>query len=811
MSSLYESCKEKLSYLFDWYKENKGNRNEATTRLHLIDTIFFECLGWDRKADCITEERFEGKYTDYTFHAPHRLLILEAKKEGTYFDIPDDYSNGKYKIKTLKEDVPNLREAVDQVADYCQKRGVPLAAISNGHQMVAFIGSRQDGQAPDEGKAIVFESFEILVNKFRLLWDCLSKPGAQSSNLQRNLSGFDSPYIPRKLSQSISLYPGIKNRNILQTDLQILADLVFEDIISATDLEKAFLDKCYCQIGALSQYALISKSLLENRYEALFKNIKKQPKLIPATNKKGLSKDLIAEGFSRRPVLILGDVGVGKTIFFKHFIKVEAKEIFENAILIYIDFGSKAAFAKDIRDFVLEEIERQLRKFQGIDIMEDSFVRGIYHGEIKRFGTGIYGELRESSPDEYRAKEIKFLEEKINDKEQHLISSLDHISKGRKQQVVIFLDNSDQRSDKVQQHVFIISESIAETWPATIFLALRPETFHRSKKLGSMSAYHLKAFTISPPRIDKVLEKRLLFAEEITSGKIPISSLPSEISINFEKVGAFLKIIQQSLDRSDEIVECIDNLAGGNVRMALEFIKKLIGSGHIDTKKILDIYSKSGSYYIRLHEFLRTIIFGDNIYFDPYSSPVINLFDVITDDAKEHFLSCAVLQLIESEGVKGKKHGFVREKLIYDFFQSAGFSIPQLSNSLSYLCEAKLLETAGRIKPLEEDISSNAVRLTTIGAYHLQRLPYMFLYYDAIVTDVPILDREYREQITDVHDIFDRLERGNSFLSYLNMCAQQYLPKKLNVSWNEMHKSAVNNIRNISEVLDKAQYGKVKH
>ncbi len=150
MASLYEMCKDRLTGLYDWYVKNKGTRNEATTRLHLIDTIFFECLGWDKREDCKAEERFNGTYTDYTFLSPRRILIVEAKKEGIYFDIPDGFSNHIYKISTLKKDVPNLGDAINQVAAYAQNRGAPYAAICNGHQLVVFVGSRQDGLAPEE-------------------------------------------------------------------------------------------------------------------------------------------------------------------------------------------------------------------------------------------------------------------------------------------------------------------------------------------------------------------------------------------------------------------------------------------------------------------------------------------------------------------------------------------------------------------------------------------------------------------------------------------------------------------------------------
>jgi hypothetical protein len=321
MSSLYENCKERLVSLHEWYKKNKSLRNEATTRLHLIDSIFFECLGWDKRADCIVEERFNGNYTDYTFNYPRRVLIVEAKKEGTYFDIPSGLSNRKYKISTLKQDVPQLGAAIDQVANYCQERGVPFACVCNGHQMIIFVGSRQDGKAPSEGKAIVFHSFKDMVTNFRDLWEFLSKQGVLERNIQKALYHSDVAILPQKLSLLSNKYPGIKNRNILQTDMQILADLVFEDIISSKELEDQFLDYCYCQSGALSQYALISKKLLSSRYEALFDDTDRNPALVPAVGKKGLSSELVAESFSRRPILILGDVGVGKTMFFRHFRK----------------------------------------------------------------------------------------------------------------------------------------------------------------------------------------------------------------------------------------------------------------------------------------------------------------------------------------------------------------------------------------------------------------------------------------------------------------------------------------------------------
>jgi hypothetical protein len=270
--------------------------------------------------------------------------------------------------------------------------------------------------------------------------------------------------------------------------------------------------------------------------------------------------------------------------------------------------------------------------------------------------------------------------------------------------------------------------------------------------------------------------------------------------VDFQKVGAFLSIVKYSLDQSTEIVECVENLAGGNVRLALDFIKRLIGSGHIDTKKILDIFTQSGQYVVRLHEFLRTITYGDTVYFDPDSSPIENLFDIASLDRREHFLSLILLDFIARVGQQSSHHGFVCLEEIYDYVQGIGYSVNHIDEHLCYLWKKQLVETAGRVKPIDKDVSASSVRITTIGAYHLHRLPRMFVYYDAIVTDTPILERSFREQILDVSDIIDRLERGSIFLNYLEQCFALIDLKKCRIDWQSQLVDTRTNIVNIKRL-----------
>ena len=134
-----------------------------------------------------------------------------------------------------------------------------------------------------------------------------------------------------------------------------------------------------------------------------------------------------------------------------------------------------------------------------------------------------------------------------------------------------------------------------------VFVSLRPETFHKSKTGGALSAYHVKAFTISPPRVDKVIQKRLQYAINLLAhGRIGQSIDGVDMSVNLDDLADFLNATKISFEKNTELIEFVDNVCGGNIRLALDFIRIFVGSGNVDTGKILEIYRKSGSYTVPL-------------------------------------------------------------------------------------------------------------------------------------------------------------------------------------------------------------------
>jgi hypothetical protein len=771
-------------------------RNEATTRLHLIDRIFFDALQWPR-GQCVLEESHEGTYVDYAFGSPRRQMIVEAKKEGIHFELPLDKASREISLPGLVRRDGNLDAALRQVGSYCTTRGIPIAVACNGHQLVAFVGSRVDGIPPTAGRAIIFRRIEEMAEDFVTLWNCLSYPAAERRYLESRLVDESLPPAPEKLARKIIYYPGVKRRNDLEHELRILGEIFLQDLVKDPEMERDFLKECYCSSGPLSQYALISKEILKNRYAASGEG--KTKTVTAATGKHGASKDLLdavlAKSVTQRPVILLGDVGVGKTSFIKNLVSVEAKDELKRGIVLYVDFGREPALRTDLENYVLDSFERQLKQEHSIDLRSDAFVRGIYHGDLLEMRSGLFGFLREADPTAYRMKEAEELAAKIANKSGHLKRAIEHLVSGERRTIVAFLDNVDQRQDDFQESVFLIAQSLAETWPITCFVTLRPSTYNKSRRQGSLSAYQNRVFTISPPRIDEVVRKRLQYALDklINGGMLALGS--EGISVESHMLREYIEVLISSMDRNPSLAESIDNISAGNVRDALDLLTNFVGSGHVDTRKILEIKIKSGAYYIPLHEFLRAVIYGDNRYYSPDGSFVPNVFDVVSPMEGEHFLTPFMIDFcLRSSQHPTAEKGYILEEEVYTYLRSLKYHDRQISAALARAEQSKLFDFAKA-----DQFAPNRVRITQRGAYVLRKLMLQFVYLDAVVVDTPIVDNGFREIIWDVHSIEDRLERARHFLGYLDTCWENTPRVAGSFDWSTASQQLNRDIQRIEE------------
>ncbi len=384
---------------------------------------------------------------------------------------------------------------------------------------------------------------------------------------------------PPKLSAQIKSYPGQAPSSDLATQLHVLGDFFLFDLVRSKDVEDDFLRECYYPSGALSQYAYVAREVLKSRYpDAMQSDL--QIDLKDVQSKAGLSgelvEDLMVASTARRPILLVGDVGVGKTMFFRHLIRIDAKELTDKAVVLYLDFGREPALS-DLRPFIARRLSEQLLDQYEIDVMDRGFVKGVYNRELERFKKSVWGAYAADGSEElYRRKEAEQLDELIASQESHLRRSIEHIVKGRRQLVVIVFDNVDQRDSDFQEQAFLVAEAFADTWQATMFVALRPNTFHWSRQAGTLQAYQPRAFSVAPPRLDRVVVRRLEYAQKLMAegGRLP--TFPAGVTLKTDALNSYLSILTWSFRRNERLMRMLDNLSGGNVRRALEMIATFV-------------------------------------------------------------------------------------------------------------------------------------------------------------------------------------------------------------------------------------------
>lgn len=784
---------ERLRKILESYPVGSEHWNEAQNRFQFVDRLLMECLGWEKPNISVeVTDELNGR-ADYALGRPIKA-ILEAKKEAIIFDIPPSSSTIVLrKLQPLTVASKQFKDAITQVIPYCAINGAQIAIICNGPQ-IAIFQAITPGFPPLEGECYFFNGFQAYIDHFPVLWKLLSPEGIEENHANRDLALHRNPRIPSKASTVIAEPFKYRYRNEFQENLRSLSSLLLEEIEDNPDLKSDFYKECYIGIEANNRHLLLSKNIITARYRRAGEHGVAPSALdeITGVDHNGnlqISDPSLLGKMGSRPIVVIGDVGVGKTSFFENLFESLSGTDQANTYFININLGIKATLSRDIKTYILDEIPRILKNKYGIDINTAAFANAIYHKDLIGFDTTVNGNLKDSNPQQYSLERAKFLTSKIDQKDMHLQAALGHLSRGRNKQIIMVLDNADQRSFGVQQETFLIAQEFAASRNLSVFVALRPSTFYLSKTTGALSAYQNKVLTISPPPADEVIQKRLIFAVRVAEGKVAPAAL-QDIRLNLKNVVLFLNATLRSIRTSDSIKQFLSNVTGGNTRSVIELITGFFGSPNVDSKKIVKIEEERGGYRIPLHEFTKHSLLGEYAYFNSQSSLVAcNVYDVVgAADPREHFLSCLIVAYLSSNTGMVDNDGFLSGRNIIIELAGLGYIDDQISRSLKFLAAKRLIETPYahyREIPVAEHerIDQLHYRATSVGVYHVRHWAGSFAFLDAMSTDTPIFDEAARETVCNLASSFsidDRYTKSVVFRDYLKT---QWLLSSINVSY----------------------------
>lgn len=792
------------SFAYDQFVKHRAlmeaakGANEATTRLRAINTMLFEVLGWDqRDVDAETHVRAEG-YADYVLrYGEVSIGVVEAKRDGETFVLTGaKYTAEPAGFALLSKESKAAREAILQAAGYAASLGAKYVAITNGHQYIitlAFVS----GVPIEHRSVMVFESLDAIAGRFRPFFECLSPAGVRANALAGKLLESRRAPAPTKLSTSIQGYPKPADRNIIANEIGWVLSTVWDEA-NKNESDESFLRRCYV-IPELSRGTLAqAKEIIDQRTKA------DAPNAATQVHAQSEAKHLVTIVRPEKPIIVLGRVGHGKSTFLSYLRLVEAKDQLANYVQIEIDFLDRPATASEVQRYVFHAVDQQLLSRHHLDIREAVFARAALDSELRRFRSSISGSRHAKGTPEQQLAEDDYVEEYQKDEHRYLTAAIRHLRRSRHKSVAVFFDNLDRQDEAIQVQALLQASALARDWEAMIFVCLRPGTFHRSVATGTLDAIAPRTIAITPPRPDILLRKRFELAKEVAAGdsaragNLQAASFGRNIKASLPSAAMFFECCGNSFINNRGLTKVFEAVSNGDMRSLLRYVRDVLTSQHLNTKKILENI-KAGGYLLAAHEAVRALLYGDYWHYDPNKSVFPNVFDIDHADGAEHFIRPLALHFLERQTDTSSSHGFVPTKDITQYLCQLGFGQDTAQVALAWLSRTKCVEDR-----LGESVFSSGqdqVRVTSLGRFVVSDLVGSFVYADAVVVDTPITDAATRASIKDETTIESRVARCRLFKKYLDACSAALRDADANAYWKGVSDALEADIRSVSASL----------
>jgi KaiC/GvpD/RAD55 family RecA-like ATPase len=729
----------------------KSLYTEADTRAKIIDQIFQKCLGWS-ESDFSREDRVEGGFIDYVLSIDGiPRIVIEAKKNGDYFELPLDMKIRKYKINAAISKVENVLKYIEQAQRYCVEKGIKYGIVTNGNQLIIFQAFVDMKEWRNED-CLVYNSFKEIDDHFPEFWNTLSKKAIRLNWLAKQLVGDPRSILFCRPLDQIHNNDETLVRNHLAGVMVPLSKYIFEEMIDDSKIDVLrncyVYNKAYEKAGAQFQTEFSNQELPEAKLHRIEDFIESKD----AAGKFQINFQKCAE-FLRKDQpegtvsVLLGGIGSGKTTFLHRFFKIVLVPD-EKVLWFYVDFRKGPTEAGEIKSFLITKIVEYYDKTYSERLKEKLVALDVYRSQ-----TSI----------EYLTKLFTVL--KI------LGFTLS-----------IVVDNVDQHYQlypEMQEKVFLEAQSITDALKTITILSLREESFFRHGFSGAYGAYFVSLNRVSPPHFNLLLQKRIEYLLNLL--KLPEEEIGLRLKTKrpllkkeIEDLKTFFEIVRESfkpeMEKPKYIMKFIENIAGSNMRKGLEMFNLFLISGNTKVSEMLTYYRSKGFYTIAYHHVLKSIILGEFRYYSSTRSHVMNIFDLNPENNSSHFLRLKILR-------------YAKERLSFDSGAERGYvSIEKLKQEGEKILIGKeAIEEAltklaqfGLVNFNNNDPSAiktaSYFKVTPTGLYYLEELCGRFVYLDLVWVDTPIADESLEKQLRysiGETDMKIRFDRTSKFVDYL--------------------------------------------
>ncbi len=756
---------------------NNRSLNEADTRHQIIDVIIHDVLEWPRKR-VLTEKYIRPGYADYAFvlQSGDSGMLLEAKKEGDYFELPNKYRESALKRwVSLKELVskPDIKSAAIQVREYCNEDGIEVAGITNGHVWIFFKAYVQNRKWYDQ-KALVITSLEYFFKEYTdasnlLSYGAISKGNALRSLLNGSLATPRSIYYPK---DNISSFDQPVRNNSLGVVLRPIAANYF-GVLNAHDHD--LMDACYVGHHDFKENTKGVRSLIKDSLSPYM--IDKGVVEAGESEPDGAVAKKIVRAVQRqiqgRVIVLFGGKGAGKSTFIRRLLLHKPPEyLTKHGVTVVIDFLNTPETKEQVTNHVWNKL------IDGLD-QEDVLKgdrEGLYLLFSDRYEVALKQELAGIDPqsEAYNLRVNQMIAEWKRDRE-YVAARLGAYWRKKHKGIVVVFDNTDQYKAAMQDYCFTTAQDISSKIGSVTVLSMREERFHNSKIHGLLDAYQTTGYHVQSPASHTVFKRRIDYVRKlIREGDLDNVVKPEVARNKAQDADKFLTMLSREFSKEHSIAATFFTAcAHGNIRLALDLFSGFLTSGYTQTDEMIS----SARFTIQLHQTLKPVMIPDRFFYDEAKSEFPNILKPRDVTRGSHFTSLRLLSWLDSARSAGS--GYVSLSSLKSVFSDRYGMLRDMELNLAVLLETGLIESNNRIDTYTEDL--DLVTITPYGIYALQKLCGNFAYLDLITLDCGVFDSSVSAGLSDYgagdyrafkegkkYDrVVLRLEKVETFLRYL--------------------------------------------
>jgi GTPase SAR1 family protein len=758
-------------------KDRKSN--EANTRHKIIDFIIHDLLSWPKNRVSL-EEHINVGYADYVLkkNEEDAVLVIEAKKEGVFFELPIPYNNNEtscfINIKKLISN-KNISDAISQVKSYCFELGCEYACITNGHEWI-FFKIFEKGKKWDTLQAFVVRDLNFFLHEYTKAINQFSFTAVIDNSSLPNLLTSAAPkdrniYFPK---EKIPSYSHAITSNRLANRLRPIAKRYFGVI---DDGDRDFMDSCYVSQREYQGTLEGMRSLIKDSLSPYFEQYGVQQ--LDDTGKGGQLGGRLAKNLKNKrasDVLVLfGGKGSGKSTFIKRLLHHNPPRwLQDSAVVSIVDLLNIPEDLEVIRKTIWDSLVASFDTNNILDSERQSLIEELF---LDRFEIAQRQNLAglAKNTEAYNVTLNLLVADWKNDKvycAKRLVENWAKRGKG----VIVVVDNTDQYSSEKQDFCFTSAQEIAKQLNCMVLISMREERFFDSKIHGVLDAFQKSGFHISSPKPAEVFKKRLDYIVDLIKGKRKGSeeALYLDDKFNADCIN-YLNILSREFSNDvSPLNSFLTACAHGDIRLSLDLFNSFLLSGYTNVDEMLG----SGHWTFKIHQVIKPVMVPTRYFYDEHLSDIPNIFQIRSTRHGSHFTALRILRKI-SKGVDISSPAYYSVAELRSYFSETFKMAEDFENNLNILLKHGFVEANNRLDHYSPTV--DLVKITNYGLYIYQDLAFYFTYLDLICTDCGIFDLQISNYLAEAakneYSLFNRrekekrikvrLDRVERFIDYL--------------------------------------------